>query len=181
MDSAADHSAVFFDGRSNRKRAVTLRFASGLDIVEQDAVVETWPYEQVRRADGPPGMLRLSCTKALPLARLEMSDAATIGAVAAYCRSLGAGAPSARHTWQGVFWSVAAACSILLLTFYGIPYAADRLAPVLPFAIEKRVGEAIDKQARLVFGGRTCERADGQAAFAKLVERLKTAGGIDRP
>src|SRR5690242_19427200 len=103
MASGADHSAVFFDGRSNRKRAVTLRFEGGLDIVEQDAVVETWPYEQVRRANGPPGILRLSCATALPLARLEVSDAGTIGAVAAYCRSLGAGVPSARHTWQIVF------------------------------------------------------------------------------
>src|ERR1043165_3562740 len=181
MDSAADHSAVFLDGRSNRKRAVTLRFAAGLDIAEQDAVIESCPSDQVRRADGPPGILRLACATALPLARLEVSDAATIGAVAAYCGSLGAGATLARQTWLIVFWSLAAACSILLLTVFGIPFAADRLAPVLPLAIEKRMGDAIEKQARFVFDGKMCDRADGQAAFTKLVDKLKTAGGIELP
>jgi Zn-dependent protease with chaperone function len=181
MISAAEHSAIFFDGRSNRKRSVTLRFANGLDIVEQDAVVETWPFDQVRRTDGPPDLLRLSCDGALPLARLEVNDVATQGAVAAYCGSLDAGAASPGQTRRIVGWSLAAVCSILLLTVFGIPYAADRIAPVLPVAVEQRLGDAVDKQARFLFGGEACERADGQAAFTKLVGKLKLAGGMTLP
>src|SRR6476659_8584344 len=126
MVSDADHSAVFLDGRSNRKRGVTLRFATGLDIIEQGAVVETWSYDQVRRVDGPAAMLRLGCTGALPLARLEVSDPATQAMIAAYCRLLDANT-TARQTGRIVFWSLAAVCSILLLTVFGIPLAADRL------------------------------------------------------
>lgn len=180
MDAETQHSGVFLDGRSNRKRSVTLRFANGLDIVEQDAVVENWPFDQVRRADGPPATLRVSCATALPLARLEVSDPATKGALAAYCKSLDAGT-SPGQTWRIVGWSLAAACSILLLTLFGIPLAADRLAPVLPLSIEQRMGAAVDKQVRFLFSGKTCNRADGQAAFDKMIEKLRIASGITMP
>ena len=74
----ATHTAVFLDGQSNRKRSVELRFGTALEIVEQGAVVESWAYDQVRRADGPPGLLRLSSETAAPLARLEVADASTV-------------------------------------------------------------------------------------------------------
>jgi len=48
MTAGTDHSGIFLDGRSNRKRSVTLRFANGLDIAEQDAVIESWPFDQIR-------------------------------------------------------------------------------------------------------------------------------------
>jgi Zn-dependent protease with chaperone function len=179
MAPDAAHSAVFLDGRSNRKRTVALRLRANLDIVEGDAAIESWPYDAIRRADGPPQMLRLSCVSALPLARLEITDAATQGMVAAYCKSLDVGRAAAGHTWRIVFWSLAAACSILLLAFYGIPFAADRLAPVIPSAIEQRIGDAVDKQVHLLFGGKECNRADGQAAFTSLIDKLKHAGGMD--
>jgi len=41
MTAGTDHSGIFLDGRSNRKRSVTLRFANGVDIAEQDAVIES--------------------------------------------------------------------------------------------------------------------------------------------
>jgi Zn-dependent protease with chaperone function len=142
-------------------------------------IVDRWPYDQVRRADSPPQTLRLRCATALPLARLEVTDGATQGFVAAYCRSLDVGATG--QTWRIVAWSLAAAGSILLLVFFGIPFAADRLAPILPLAIEQRIGDAVDKQVQVMFGGKTCDGAEGQAAFTKLVDKLKTAGGIEMP
>jgi Zn-dependent protease with chaperone function len=179
MAPDAAHSAVFLDGRSNRKRAVALRLGGSLDIVEGDAAIESWPYDAIRRADGPPQILRLSCVSALPLARLEITDAATQGMVAAHCKSLDIGRIAAGHTWRIVFWSLAAACSILLLAFFGIPFAADRLAPLIPSAIEQRIGGAVDKQVHLLFGGKECDRADGQAAFTALVDKLKRAGDME--
>jgi Zn-dependent protease with chaperone function len=180
MTADTEHSGTFLDGRSNRKRSVTLRFAKGIDIAEQDTVIESWPFDQVRRVDGPPAMLRVSCATALPLARLEMSDPATQGMLAAYCRSLDAGT-SPRQTWRIVAWSLAAVCSILLLTLFGIPLAADRLTPILPLSIEQRMGAAVDKQVRFLFSDKTCDRADGQAAFTKMVEKLREAGNISMP
>lgn len=179
MAPDAEHSAVFLDGRSNRKRSVTLRLGGGLDILEGDAAIESWPYDAIRRADGPPQMLRLSCVSALPLARLEIADTATQGMIAAYCKSLDADRAAAGQTWRIVLWSLAAVCSILLLTFFGIPYAADRLAPVIPAVIEQRIGGAVEKQVHLLFGGKICDRADGQAAFTSLIDKLKRAGGMD--
>ena len=173
------HSAIFLDGRSNRKRDVTLRLAGSLDIVADDAVAESWPYDAIRRADGPPHILRLSCDAALPLARLEIADAATQGMVAAYCKSLDVGGPAAGHTLRIVFWSLAAVCSILALTYFGIPYAADRLAPLIPMAVEQRIGDAVNKQVFSLFGGKVCDRAEGQAAFTSLVDKLKRAGDMD--
>jgi Zn-dependent protease with chaperone function len=173
------HNAVFLDGRSNRKRAVTLRLRAGLDIVEGDAAIESWPYDAIRRADGSPQLLRLSCLTALPLARIEIADAATKGIVSAYCKSLDVGRAAAGQTWRIVGWSLAAVCSIMLLAFFGIPFAADRLAPVIPAAIEQRIGGAVDKQLRFIFSGEACDRAEGQAAFTSLIDKLKRAGGID--
>lgn len=181
MVSTAQHDAVFFNGRSNRKRSVSLRFADGIDIIENGAVVETWPFDKVRRADSPTGLMRFSSESALPLARLEVKDTATQGTVEAYCRALDAGAASPGQTRRIVGWSLAAVCSILMLSFYGIPYAADRIAPLLPVAVEQRLGDAVDKQANFLFGEERCERADGQAAFVKLVDKLRTAGGMSLP
>jgi len=174
------HSAAFYDGRSNRRRNVTLRFGGALDIAEQDAVIESWPYDQVRRADGPPQLMRLRSMSALPLARLEITDTATQGFVAAYCRSLDVGVAGG-HTLKIVGWSLAAVASILLLVFFGIPFVADRLAPALPYALEQRIGDAVDKQAQAIFGGETCNAPAGQAAFNKLVDKLKVAGGVEIP
>jgi Zn-dependent protease with chaperone function len=171
--------AVYFDGRSNRKRRVTLRVAAGLEIVEDGALVETWPLTDVRRADGRPSMLRLLSTSALPLARLEIEDAAAQAAVVAACPSLDVGRPGSAQTGRIVFWSLAAVCSILVLAFYGIPFVADRLAPVLPSFVDKRIGEAVDQQVRFIFGNKACSGPEGQAAFTSLVDKLRRAGSVE--
>src|SRR2546422_702238 len=103
--------AVYFDGQSNRKRRVALRLAAGLDLVEDGVVIGTWPYDGIRRADGAPMLLRLSCVAALPLARLEIGDEATKATIAARCAALDVGRGPAQ-TWRIVFWSLAAVCSI---------------------------------------------------------------------
>ncbi len=179
MQDVQDVSATFYDGTSNRRRQVTLRFAEALEIVEDGAVIATWPYDDVRRADGGKA-LRLLCVSALPLARLEIADPEAAARTAARFPQLDAGRSGAQ-TGRIVGWSLAAAVSIVLVTIYGIPMLADRLAPLVPFAVEKRIGEAVDRNARAIFGGRTCNRPEGQAAFNKMMARLKEAGGFDAP
>jgi Zn-dependent protease with chaperone function len=173
--------ALYLDGRSNRKRSVALRLAAGLEIIEQGVVVEAWPYGDIRRADGPPALLRLSCVSALPLSRVEIEDAAAQAAVAAACPSLDVGRSGPAQTRRIVLWSAAALCSILVLAIYGIPFAADRLAPILPSSVERRIGEGVDQQIRVMLGGKPCTGAEGQAAFTALVDKLKRAGGMDEP
>jgi predicted Zn-dependent protease len=179
VDAAQDTRADYFDGASSRKRHVDLRLGDHLEVVEDGAVVATWPYDTIRRADGPPGMLRLGSTAAMPLARLEIDDPATVAAVTARCASLDAG--GARQTGRIVFWSIAAVCSILVVAIYGIPLAADRLAPLVPPALERRIGDTVAIQVRSLFGGRTCDNEAGRAAFDALVEKLRIAGGMEYP
>jgi len=178
MSDTTAIGAVFYDGTSNRKHSVTLRFGDALDIVEGGAVIATWPYADVRRADGRKG-LRLLCTSALPLARLEIAGA-DAAQVTSHFPQLDAGRGPGQ-TGRIVAWSVAAAVSIVLVTIYGIPLLADRLAPLVPYAVEKRIGEAVDRQARAVFGGQNCTRPDGQAAFGKMMAKIKEAGGFNAP
>jgi len=64
---------------------------------------------------------------------------------------------------------------------YGVPFAAERLAPLVPPAFENRIGEVADKQIRLVFDGKACDTKDGQAAFVKLVGALRDAAGLPGP
>jgi Zn-dependent protease with chaperone function len=174
-------AAVYFDGASSRKRQITVRLGSELDIVEDGAVVATWPFDQIRRADGTAGRLRLSCTTAAPLARLEIDDPQTIQAVIARAIALDAHRGGPTHTLRIVFWSVAAVCSIVGIALYGIPFAADRLAPLVPYWMEERMGDAVDRQVQALFGNKVCDGAEGRAAFAAMVDKIRIAGGIERP
>lgn len=180
MQTPQGGEAIYFDGKSNRKRRVTLRLGSALDIVEDGKVAATWAYETIRRADGSPRVLRLSSLSAAPLARLEVNDADVARTLASHCPALDAGR-GPNQTWRIVGWSLAAACSIVLVAAYGIPLAADRLAPLVPVAVEKRIGEAVDKQVALVLGGNACRRTEGHDAFKAMVGKIASAGGLEMP
>jgi Zn-dependent protease with chaperone function len=173
--------ATFFDGTTSHKHDVTLAFGPALEIIADGEILGRWPYDEIRRADGAPGKLRLSAVGALPLARLEIVDGATCAEILARCSRLGVRNGGRRQTWRIIVWSAAAVCSIVLMAMYGIPYAADRLAPLVPFSFEKRIGESVDPQVRAMLGGKVCDSPEGQAAFAALVGKLKTAGGIEIP
>lgn len=181
MLDADEGTAVFFDGSSSRKRQVALRMDSALDLIENGVVVATWPFDDIRRVDGPSDRLRLHCKSAPPLARLEIVEPATIQALIARASKLDADHGGPKHTVRIVFWSVAAICSILVIAIYGIPLAADRLAPLVPYSVEQRVGDAVDAQVHALFGSKVCDGAQGRAAFASMVEKIRIAGGLERP
>jgi Zn-dependent protease with chaperone function len=173
------HPAVYFDGISNRKRRVALRFGADLEILEDDSVAAVWPYASIRRAHGPNSLLRLSSVGALPLARLEIEHDETAQMLLAKAPVLRSTTSGATPAWRIVAWSFAAIASILAVVFFGIPLAADRLAPLVPEQFEKRMGETVERQVRYLFDGSVCTDAAGQAAFSKLIDRLKQAGNIE--
>jgi Zn-dependent protease with chaperone function len=180
---APGRAVIFFDGVSSRRRQATLSFGDALEIGEEGQGeihrVTRWPYADIRRADSPGGTLRLSCTSAPSLARLEIRDAALGAALAARCPRLDEHQTSSRGIAKIVGWSIAAAVSIVAVVLFGVPLAADRLAPLVPQPLERRIGDAAEVQITTIFGKRACDRQAGQAAFAKLVNRLREAAGLD--
>ena len=119
-----------------------------------------------------------------PLARLEIDDAAVAAALASApsisTTTSSAVAPSSASSAG----RLAAAASIVLVVLFGIPLIAERLAPLVPGAFEKRLGDAADRQVKALIGGKTCEpparrrrrfRQDGDQALSAA------AGGLTMP
>ena len=169
----------YLDGQTNRKRRVEVRLGDLCELIEDGKVAAAWPFEALRRVDAPAGLLRVSCLSAPPLARLEIADNALAARLSERCARLDDDVPGRKGTGRIVAWSLAALASILLVVTYGVPFAAERLTPLIPASIERQLGDASEKQIDLVFGGKVCTGADGEAAFRKLVTALRTAAGMD--
>jgi len=179
-DVAKPAPVFYFDGTSSRRRAVTLRFAEQLKIRQDDGTLALWPYDDIRRTDAPTGILRTTCISAPALARLEIRDAVLAADLVARCPRIDESAPGGGVA-AIIGWSLAAAVSIVLVVLFGVPLAADRLAPLVPQAFEKRIGDVADAQIKTVFEAKVCDNAAGQAAFAKLMNALRGAAGLDTP
>ena len=177
--SSAGGPAIYFDGKSNQRRVVTLLFTDRLEIREDDTALAAWAYADIRRADGPAGMLRLSSLTAAALARLEVRDAAVAADLVARSASLDENTPGRRGAATIVGWSLAAAVSIVAVVLFGVPLAADRLAPLVPDAFERRLGEVADSQVKTLFDAKVCDNAAGQKAFSKLMAAIRESAGMD--
>ena len=179
VSSLPGGSAIYFDGTSSRRHAVTLAFYDGLEINADGVTLATWSYADIRRADSPSGTLRLTCLTAPALARLEIRDAAVAAELISRCTRLDEALPDRRSIARIVGWSIAAAVSIVGVVWFGVPLAADRLAPLVPQALEVRLGAVAEGQIKVLFGGKVCDNAAGQAAFTKLVNALRESAGLD--
>jgi hypothetical protein len=177
--SGSAGAAIYFDGTSSRRHLVTLAFNDALAINADELTLAAWPYADIRRADGPSGMLRLSCLTAPALARLEIHDAAVAAELAARCTQLDENLPGRRGVGAIVGWSLAAAASIVAVVLFGVPLAADRLTPLIPPALERRLGDVAEGQVKILFGNKICSNAPGRAAFNKLVNAIREAAGMD--
>jgi Zn-dependent protease with chaperone function len=177
-----DATSLFYDGTSSRRHQVQLALTDRLEISENGTVLAAWPFADIRRADGAADILRLSCLSAPSLARLEVRDATLAAALSVRCSHLDDNAAGRHSVTAIVGWSLAATVSIVAVIWFGLPFAADRLAPLIPNTLERRIGDAAEGQIRVFFGGKACSsNAAGRAAFFKLMRKLSTAAGIDTP
>jgi Zn-dependent protease with chaperone function len=176
-----DPLCVFYDGTSSRRHTVQLVLNDGLEINESGIGLAIWPLADIRRADSAAGILRVSCVSGPSLARLEIRDAAIAAALSARCPHLNEHAAGRHGVASIVGWSVAATVSIVAIIWFGLPLAADRLAPLVPNALERRIGDAAERQISVIFGGKTCGNASGRAAFEKLMAEIGKGAGLDRP
>lgn len=165
--------AIFYDGDSSQKRSVDIAFEpTGIVILENEAPIAVWRYDDMRRIDAPRDELRLSNVAAKELARLEIVDRGLARAFHDRARALERADGLRIGAGRIVFWSLAAAASLVGIAIFGMPLIADRLAPLVPVAFEKRIGYAVDKQVRAIFKGDACDGPGGRAALQKLVDRL---------
>ncbi len=173
--------AIFVDGNSNRRRSVELRVGVDLEIIEHGEIIASWPWDTIRKADSGAGELRLNSTSGPKLARLYVADPEFANTIASFSPSLFRGVVRRTSTWKIVSWSVAAAISIILVGLFGVPYAADRLAPLLPQSVDNRIGEMVDSQVKAIFGRQLCENPAGKQAYNVLVNKLAKAGNVAIP
>jgi Zn-dependent protease with chaperone function len=158
---------------------IELRLANTVEIIENGTCLASWPYSDIRRVDAPAGAMRLSCVGAAPLARLELRDPASWREVENRCPALGGpGGVQRISVVRIVAWSLAATVVIVGLIWFGVPAVADQLAEALPIGWERPLGEAVDKQVRVMFPGNPCTAPDGRAALRKLVAELQTAARL---
>jgi Zn-dependent protease with chaperone function len=180
MNVLGSDAAIYFDGTSNRRHVAALGFADALEIAVDGETKATWAYADIRRADSAPGTLRVFCQSALPLARLEIRDPALAAELTSRAANLDEHHLGRRGLTKIVGWSLAAVVSIVLVVLYGVPLAADRLAPLVPESFERRLGDVSEKQVKVMFGDKTCNGSPaGQAAFDKLVTKLRNAADLD--
>jgi len=123
--------------------------------------------------------LRLSRRGEGAPARLEVRDAALAAAIEERAPSLDRGGAADRRLRQRVVvLSLAAIASLVLTAIFGMPVLANKITPLVPPAMEKKFGEAIDKQLRplLDTGDRgaafQCGTAPGEAQGRKSLDKL---------
>jgi Zn-dependent protease with chaperone function len=175
-------SALYYDGLSNKQHAVTLRIGATLEIVEDSRMIAGWPYEWIRRADSSDGRIRLRTTNGSDLARLVLTDQTFARSVLEACPRLEQDDPaSTTSTGRIIFWSLAAATSLILIGLFGIPLIAERLTPLIPASFERRLGEMTDSQVTAIFDATPCQSPDGVRAFGKLIDDLQKTTGLSVP
>ncbi len=191
MMTGAGH---YFDGTTSARHAVTIETGpEALRILRPDgAAVGEWPYGELRAQPAPDHVMRLRRAGGPELARLEIHDPALIAEIDRLADSLDRSGGTERRLRKRVIgWSIAATVSLVLVAVFGLPALSDRLAPLIPLSVERRLGAAVDTQVRAMLDtGRSdkpleCGAADaekrGRAALDTLIGRLEGAAGLPIP
>jgi Zn-dependent protease with chaperone function len=187
-------TAHYFDGTSSARHNVTLEAApEGLRIFGADgALIAQWPYSDLRAQSAPDHVMRLRRAGGRELARLEIRDPALIAKIDDYADSLDRTGSTERRLRKYVIgWSLAAAVSLVLVAVFGLPALSDRIAPLIPFSVEQRLGATMDLQVRAMLdpgqSGQTfeCGLSDaekpGRAALDRLIGKLEGAAELPIP
>jgi Zn-dependent protease with chaperone function len=175
--------AHYLDGAGARRQPVTIEVRpEGIAILSEGREVAFWRRTDIHSADASKDVMRIGAEGAPELARLEIRDSALREAITAQYPGLPGrrrgGQASAR---QIVFWSLGTAVSLVLTVVFIVPLLADRLAPLVPFPVEVRLGEAVGNQVRAIFGGEVCRSGAGDAALAKLNAALTSVSDLPMP
>ncbi|HUC48710.1 MAG TPA: M48 family metallopeptidase [Xanthobacteraceae bacterium] len=185
--------AIYFDGTCSARHDVTIEVAAaGLRIIAAKPagrVLDEWAYPDLRRMSSPEGVLRLGRCGETLLARLEIRDPDLVCAIEDRAETLDRGGGGERRLRRKIAALSFAACVSLVVTaIYGVPELVTRLVPFVPASVERKLGEAVDKNVyaaldtrhlghAFVCGRNTGELA-GRAALDKLVGKLAAAAAL---
>src|SRR4029077_14044988 len=187
-------SGTFFDGATSARHAVAVELApEGLRIRSADGtLLGEWPYDDLESVPSPAGVLRLGRAGSPVLARLEIRDREFADAIDS--RSIPvdrSGRSERRVRTRVIVWSLIATASLVGVAVWGVPLIATRLAPLIPYSLELRLGALIGAQGRARLDprhagaafecGNTAKEKPGRAAFDKLMNQLETAAGLPIP
>jgi Zn-dependent protease with chaperone function len=187
-------AAVYFDGVTSARHDVTLELNDYAVVIFDRAgeLIDQWPYQRLKHLSAPAHIFRVGLRKSESLARLEIADQDMAHAIDLACPDIDRTGTSARKAKRrAITLSFFAAVSLFAVAIYGVPAIANRLAPLVPQGIERRLGSAADTQVRTMLdkgprdrpfecGGAPVEQA-GRAAFEKLMSRLQTAAALRIP
>ena len=185
---------IFFDGKTSARHPVTV-VADRDAVLVRDArgeLLVRWSYQELEQLSSPDGVLRLGLHGDKSLERLEVRDAALATAIDDFSVPVDrSGAGERRSRRKVVFWSVVSVISLLLVGVYGVPEIASRLAPYVPYSVERRFGDVVETQVRGMLDpgqqgqsfecGWSGDEKAGRAALDRLVGRLETAAALPIP
>ena len=170
---ALSYDGHLSDGRTAARKPVSVRLADhGLVIEDADGGrALAWTFYDLRLADelrrGQPVRL-LNVAQAD--ARLTIADRGILRPLFAFAPHLrGPGALGRRPALRLVQWAAGVAAVVAVL-FYGLPWAAEPVAALMPLAWEEALGEQV--MAGLGEGRKPCEAAAGRRALERLTDRL---------
>lgn len=187
-------SGTFFDGVTSARRDVAVELAAEAVQIRsgEGTLLAEWPYSELATFSAPEGVLRIARANSPVLARLDIRDAELAAALGERAGTLERGGATSRRTQiRVVAWSLAAAVSLVVVAVFGAPALATRLAPLVPVALELRLGASVDQQVRTILdrgpkngpfecGGEETDPAS-RAAFNKLIGKLETATALRLP
>ena len=185
---------IFFDGITTARREVAVELgAVELRIRAPDGKsLAEWPYNDIEALSSPEGVLRLGKVRSPVLARLEIRDPKLAAAIDDLSIPVDrSGRTERRERAKVIAWSIAATASLLAVAVFGVPAIATRLAPLIPYSVERKFGNAIDAQVRRSIDTRhagaafECGNAEaekpGRAAFDKLMGQLEASAALPLP
>jgi Zn-dependent protease with chaperone function len=186
-------SGIFFDGNSSARQAVTVELAPA-DLVlrsREGQLLAQWPYAELNQAHSPDQVLRLGRGRE-SLARLEIRDPAFAAAIDDKATAVDrTGAVQRRMNMKVAALVILAVGSIGAMTLFALPTLATRLTPLLPYGVERKLGQAVDAQLRASLGsdiagmplecGEGVGERPGRAALSALIARLEAEAALAMP
>ena len=187
-------TGIYFDGITSARHQVAVELApDSLRISGHDGRLRAeWPYNEIEELAAPDSMLRLGRRSSATLERLEIREPALAAEIDVRATHVDrTGSLQRRQRMRVIGWSLGATASLVLVAWFGVPAIAARLAPMLPAAVERKLGDAVDMQVRSMLDpgkkgvtfdcGTAAAEMPGRAALDKLMRRLEVAAALPIP